>query len=242
MSKKLPELKVKSIQPITDHQKSIFSEFEKGKHLFINGSAGTGKTFVSLYLALKELYMKPVAETDIYGITIIRSAVPTRDIGFLPGDLETKTAVYEEPYRSIVDDLFERKVYDELKKQGHVNFMTTSYLRGLTIDHNIVIVDEMQNMTEHEIDSIMTRIGNSSRVIFCGDFMQSDLVKLNDKRAMFFLMDIVDRMGSFAHIEMNEDDIVRSGLVRDFIIMRNKLYVERNSNNAKGVQLQPAFG
>lgn len=235
MSTKLPKLDLRNIEPMTDNQRRIFDSFENGKNLFINGSAGTGKTFVSIYLALREIYTKPVFDTDIYNITIVRSAVPSRDIGFLPGNLEEKAAVYEGPYRDIVNELLQSDIYDSLKKQGHINFSTTSFMRGLTIDHSIVIVDESSNLTFRELNTIMTRMGDSSRIIFCGDFFQSDLKGSNERKGIYTFMKILSNMNDFDHVEMTERDIVRSGIVRDYIISMNQTL----SGSLNGIQPQP---
>lgn len=224
MSTKLPTLTLKNIKPLTDNQRTIFESFTNKKNITITGSAGTGKTYVSLYLALNEMFNKPVSRTDIYRLVIIRSAVPTRDVGFLPGDLDQKMEVYEEPYKSIVDDLFEYSgMYDELSKRDYIRFMSTSYMRGLTIDNSIVIVDETQNMSAGEINTIMTRLGQSSRIIFCGDFFQSDLTKEREKRGLKTFLDIISGMNEFDIIEMNENDIVRSALVKHYIMRQNEI-------------------
>jgi len=221
VSTKLPSLNVEKIHPITDNQEVIFTEFRKGKNLFINGSAGTGKTYVSLYLALNEIFNKPVRDTDRYNITIVRSAVPTRDVGFLPGDLREKMAVYEEPYKAITDTLMNNEgMYDELKKRQYIDFMSTSYVRGLTIDHSVIIVDEVQNMSKMELRSIVTRMGESSRIIFCGDFFQSDLPA--GKSGMKEFMDILKRTDDVSFVELLQDDIVRSGFVKRYIMAENE--------------------
>lgn len=224
MSNKLPSLNLDKIKPITKNQEDIFRNFDRGKNLFINGSAGTGKTFVSLYLALNEVFNKPVYETDVYNITIVRSAVPTRDVGFLPGDLNEKLAVYEQPYRDIVDSLMQQTgIYDKLKQNEYISFLSTSFIRGLTIDNSVIIVDEIQNMSEHELDSIITRVGEGSRIIFCGDFFQSDLTNRRERAGLASFMSILDTMECFAHVELKEDDIVRSGLVKEFLIQKNRM-------------------
>lgn len=230
MSNKLPQLNIRTVKPLTENQERIFDSFDSGKHLFVNGSAGTGKTFVSLYLALREKYNKPVAETDIYDITIVRSAVPSRDMGFLPGSLEEKTEVYEQPYRDIVDDLYQRNgMYDALKSRSEINFITTSYLRGLTIDNSVVIVDETQNMNSAELATIITRLGEHSRVIFCGDFFQSDLTG-KEVSGMLTFMKILANMDEFELIELEEQDIVRSGIAKSFIIQMNHFFSNRSTD------------
>ena len=211
-----------TIKPITDNQKvAVFDAFKKdNKELFLH-AAGTGKTFISLYLALEKV-LDP--STPYHCVYLIRSAVPTREIGFFPGDEEDKTALYQIPYQNMVQFMFEQPsdqaftmLYDRLKAQGSIMFLTTSYLRGITLDNSIIIVDECQNLNFHELDTIMTRVGQDSKIIFSGDFFQSDLTKNVDKDGMPRFMDIVAEMEEFASVEFNIGDIVRSGLVRSYL-------------------------
>ena len=220
-----------TIKPITDNQKVAFEAWKKdNKELFLHGAAGTGKTFISLYLALEKVLDPSTPYECVY---LIRSAVPTREIGFLPGDEEDKTALYQIPYQNMVQFMFEQPsdqaftmLYDRLKAQGSVMFLTTSYLRGITLDNSIIIVDECQNLNFHELDTIMTRVGQDSKIIFSGDFFQSDLVKSSDKDGMPRFMDIIAEMDEFASVEFNIGDIVRSGLVRSYLISKTKKGVE----------------
>jgi len=220
-----------TIKPITDNQKVAFEAWKKdNKELFLHGAAGTGKTFISLYLALEKVLDPSTPYECVY---LIRSAVPTREIGFLPGDEEDKTALYQIPYQNMVQFMFEQPsdqaftmLYDRLKAQGSVMFLTTSYLRGITLDNSIIIVDECQNLNFHELDTIMTRVGQDSKIIFSGDFFQSDLVKNSDKDGMPRFMDIIAEMEEFASVEFNIGDIVRSGLVRSYLISKTKKGVE----------------
>lgn len=238
MSNKLPKLNIRPIRPMTENQGKIFDAFYDDKNLFINGSAGTGKTFVSLFLALNELQDQTLDDMTYHNITIVRSAVPSREVGFLPGDLNEKLAVYEHPYRIIVDHLFESDgTYDALKRQEYINFVSTSYMRGLTIDNSIVIVDESENLQFKELNTVMTRMGQNSKIIFCGDFFQSDLKGSNERNGMKTFMKIVTNMYQFEHIEMNESDIVRSQLIKDYIMKMNEILSGRNINN--GVQPNP---
>ena len=220
-----------TIKPITDNQKVAFEAWKKdNKELFLHGAAGTGKTFISLYLALEKVLDPSTPYECVY---LIRSAVPTREIGFLPGDEEDKTALYQIPYQNMVQFMFEQPsdqaftmLYDRLKAQGSVMFLTTSYLRGITLDNSIIIVDECQNLNFHELDTIMTRVGQDSKIIFSGDFFQSDLVKNADKEGMPRFLDIIADMEEFASVEFNIGDIVRSGLVRSYLISKTKKGVE----------------
>ena len=218
------------VNPITDNQKKAFEAYQKGKNLFLYGAAGTGKTFVSLYLAMQEVMKHDTPYDTVY---IVRSAVPTREIGFLPGDEEDKTALFQVPYQNMVKFMFEMpgerefsSLYERLKNQGSLMFLTTSFLRGITLDNAVIIVDECQNLTFHELDTIITRVGQDSKIIFCGDFFQTDLMKSSDKQGMVNFMKILDAMQQFDNIEFTIGDIVRSGFVKEYLINKIRLGVE----------------
>ena len=205
-------LSLAEIEPLTKNQ---LIAFESDKNLILHGIAGTGKTFISCYLAFDDMVK------NVYNnLVIIRSAVPTRDIGFLPGSEKEKASVYEEPYKEIALELFQRgDAYEILKTKGLVHFMTTSFVRGITLKETVIIIDECQNMTFHELDSIITRVGTNCRVIFCGAFRQSDL-KTNGLESF---MEILKNMGSFDFIDFEIKDIVRSEFVKDYIIAKTEL-------------------
>ena len=212
------------IVPITDNQKILFKSYSEGKHLVAYGAAGTGKTFVTLYNAIKDVLDETTPYEKIY---IVRSLVATREIGFLPGDYEDKSDIYQVPYKHMVKYMFQMSsdadfemLYGNLKSQDSINFWSTSFLRGTTLDKAIVIVDEFQNLNFHELDSIMTRVGQDSKIMFCGDATQSDLVKTNDRNGIVDFMNILRKMPSFDIIEFGIDDIVRSGLVKEYIIAK----------------------
>ena len=212
------------IQPLTDNQKLVFDAYENNKNLFLYGCAGTGKTFIAMYLALKEILSNKTAYEKLY---VVRSLVPTREIGFLPGDHEDKAHLYQIPYQNMVKYMFKmpddpafEMLYDNLKVQETISFWSTSFLRGTTLDNAIVLVDECQNLNFHELDSIMTRVGNDSKIIFAGDIAQTDLVKTNEKNGILDFMKILDIMDEFANIEFDVNDIVRSGLIRNYIITK----------------------
>ena len=215
------------IEPITDNQKLIFDSYAKGQHQFMFGSAGTGKTFISLYLALSEVLRD---DTKYDKVVLVRSLIPTREIGFLPGDEEDKAALYQVPYQNMVQFMFEQpneqsfnNLYDRLKGQGTLFFLSTSFLRGLTFDNSIIIVDECQNLNFHELDTIVTRVGQDSRIVFCGDFDQSDLIKTNEKNGLHDFLRILSEMEEFNCTEFTIGDIVRSGFVRNYLINKIKL-------------------
>ena len=212
------------VEPITENQKILFKSYSEGKHLIAYGAAGTGKTFVTLYNAIKDVLDETTPYERIY---IVRSLVATREIGFLPGDHEDKSDIYQVPYKHMVKYMFQmpsdadfEMLYGNLKSQDTIKFWSTSFLRGTTLDNAIVIVDEFQNLNFHELDSIITRVGENSRICFCGDARQSDLVKTNDRNGIVDFMNILRKMPSFDIIEFDIDDIVRSGLVKEYIVAK----------------------
>ncbi len=215
------------IEPITDTQKQVFKSWKEGKNQFLCGCAGTGKTFVSMYLAFEEVLRN---ETPYDKVIIVRSLIPTREIGFLPGDEEDKAALYQVPYANMAQFMFKQPneqafniLYDRLKAQGSFYFLSTSFLRGLTFDNSIIIVDECQNLNFHELDTIITRVGQDSKISFCGDFMQSDLTKRNEKDGLHDFVKILEEMDEFNISEFSIGDIVRSGFVRSYLIQKTKL-------------------
>ena len=222
--KEITYSQLNQIKPVTDSQKLVFDTWKKSQNQFLFGCAGTGKTFISLYNVLKDV----LGDNNLYEkIYLVRSLVSTREIGFLPGDHEDKADIYQIPYKNMVKYMFQmpsdadfEMLYGNLKSQDTIKFWSTSFLRGTTLDNAIVIVDEYQNLNFHELDSIITRIGENSRIMFCGDARQSDLVKTNDRNGIVDFMDILRKMPSFDIIEFEINDIVRSGLVKEYIIAK----------------------
>jgi phosphate starvation-inducible protein PhoH len=212
------------IDPLTDNQRKLFDAYAEGKHLVAYGCAGTGKTFITLYNALREVLDERTPYEKIY---LVRSLVATREIGFLPGSYEDKSDIYQIPYKNMVKYMFQmpsdaefEMLYGNLKSQETIKFWSTSFLRGTTLDNSIVIVDEFQNCTAHELDSIITRVGENSKIMFCGDASQSDLQKSNDRNGIVDFMNVLRKMPSIDIIEFGVDDIVRSGLVKEYILAK----------------------
>ena len=229
MTKKpAPQFNLRTISPLTTNQELTFKSYEQGSNLMLHGVAGTGKTFISMYLALREILS---GNSPYEKIVVIRSVVPSRDMGFLPGSIKDKIKAYEEPYQEICDDLFSNgQGYNILKAKKLVEFTSTSFLRGMTFNNAIIIVDEFQNNSFGEINTVMTRVGENSKIIFCGDVRQSDLKKNEEKDGIRHFIEITKRMGGFDHIEFNQSDIVRSGLVKQYLIESTKYMDENNLN------------
>lgn len=211
---------LKTFQPLTENQKKFFDAYKQGDYFVaLHGVAGTGKTFCALYKALEEVLDK---SNTFDKIIIVRSAVQSREIGHLPGDVGEKMEIYEQPYRQICETLFGRKdAWSRLEEQGYVQFISTSFIRGMSFDDAIILVDEMQNLTYEEIDTVMTRVGYRSKIIWCGDYRQTDLnKKRNDMSGILKFFDIAHHMASFTRIEFTVNDIVRSSLVKDYILAK----------------------
>jgi len=216
--------KLKHIEPLTENQRLTFEKYHDGKNLLLHGIAGTGKSFLSIYLSLQSI----LSDGSRYKkLVIVRSVVPTRDMGFLPGNNKEKTKVYEAPYLAIFSELFERgDAYEYLKSKNLVDFVSTSFIRGITINDAIIVVDEVANMTLHELDSVITRVGKNCKILFCGDFRQSDFTKEHERNGLVDFMRILNRMKSFEHIDFTEQDIVRSAMVKEYIIAKDKLKIQ----------------
>lgn len=217
-------LKLVTIDPLTTNQQTFFTNYNTGKSQFLVGYPGVGKTFLSLYKAFQDMELN----NQYRQIIIVRSAVPTRELGFLPGTEAEKAAVYELPYKKICSDLFGRDdAYEILVKHNIVKFITTSYIRGITLDDSIVIVDEFQSCNGHELASLVTRIGTNAKILFCGDFAQTDLTKLSEKQGAVKFFNIIKQLPDFFDVNtFTADDIVRSDLVKAFILKQVELYPE----------------
>jgi predicted ribonuclease YlaK len=219
--KKLRIDDLRTVSPITQHQRDASDAFKSGDHLALVGTAGTGKTFMALYFALEEVMDK---STQYDQVKIIRSVVPTRDVGFLPGTLEEKLDAFTGPYRSACSVLFDdNKAWENLIENGVISFDSTSFIRGMTYDNSIIIVDECQNCSFHELDSIITRVGEGTRIIFCGDYHQSDFKNDKDKQGINQFLGILEQMKSFTTVTFTWEDIVRSDFVRDYIMTKEHI-------------------
>ena len=215
---------LRDIEPLTENQQKLFESYSNNKNIIAYGAAGTGKTFITLYNALNDVLDTSTPYEKIY---IVRSLVSTREIGFLPGDHEDKSFLYQIPYKNMVKYMFElpsaadfEMLYGNLKAQETISFWSTSFIRGTTFDRAIIIVDEFQNLNFHELDSIMTRVGENTKIMFCGDATQSDLIKQNERNGIADFMQILRIMSSVDVVEFGIDDIVRSGLVKEYLLAK----------------------
>jgi phosphate starvation-inducible PhoH-like protein len=221
---------LQKIEPLTENQRLFFESYKRGDYFIaLHGVAGTGKTFCAMYKALEEVLDR---NNPFRRVTMIRSAVQSRDIGHLPGTADEKMDVYLQPYRQICHALFQRgDAWQRLEEQKHVEFMSTSFIRGTTFENSIIIVDEMQNMNFEELDTIITRVGHMSKIIFCGDYRQTDLRKGDEKGGLQKFLSIAQTMKSHTRIEFTIEDIVRSSLVKDYIIAKTQ-YEDQISNKS----------
>jgi len=215
------------IEPLTDNQRKLFESYDAGKHLVAHGVAGSGKTFLCLFKALQDVLSECTPYEKVY---IVRSLVPTREIGFLPGSHDDKASLYQIPYKNMVKYMFQmpsdadfEMLYGNLKAQETISFWSTSFIRGTTLDNCIIIVDELENLNFHELDSIITRVGENTKILFCGDASQSDLIRQNEKNGVVDFMKILRQMPSFDIIEFEVEDVIRSGLIKEYIITKMEL-------------------
>lgn len=205
---------------LTDKQQQVIQSYDEGNNLILHGLAGTGKTWLACYLGIDDV----ISGGNYNKVILFRSVVPTRDMGFLPGSVKQKAQIYEEPYRAVYNELFGRgDAYEILKTKNLVEFSTTSFLRGLTFDHTIIVVDEVNNMSFHELDSLITRSGKNTKIIFCGDFRQSDLTNSTEREGLKRFFDILNNIDGFDYFEFEENDIVRSRLVKSYIIAKHRM-------------------
>jgi phosphate starvation-inducible protein PhoH len=219
---RIKSAELKTFEPLTDNQSKFFEAYKRGDYFtMLCGSAGTGKSFIAVYKAIEEVLDKT---SPFHHVIIVRSAVQSRDLGFTPGSVEEKMSLYEQPYMQICHTLFGRRdAYEALKECGRIEFISTSFIRGMSFDDSIIIVDECQNMTFEELSTIMTRVGYRSKIIFCGDYKQTDLYRnTKDKSGMRKFHEVAKTMNSFTNIEFTTDDIVRSSLVKDFLVAVEK--------------------
>lgn len=209
------------IEPFTTNQEVAFQAWDDGYNLILAGCAGTGKTFLGMYFALED-----VLDPDTYydQVVVVRSMVPTRDMGFLPGSKAEKEEAYTAPYLSICEQLFEDKgSYGKAVVQNKIRFESTSFIRGTTWDNSIILVDEMQNLNFHELDSVITRVGENTKIIFCGDYKQSDFRFDDEKEGIHKFLAICEQLRKFKIITFNWEDIVRSDFVRDYLMTKEML-------------------
>jgi phosphate starvation-inducible PhoH-like protein len=212
------DLRLKKIEPLTDNQEKVFDDYDDGKNLLLLGVPGSGKSFISLFLAFEEIYS---GKSSYNKVIVIRSAQSSKNIGFLPGTAQQKMERFETPYISICNDLFERgDAYSILKQKNTLEFESTSFLRGTTLNDAIIILDECQNLSYQEIKTVLTRVGDNARIIICGDIKQDDLtsVRYSEESGLVKILPVLTKINSISKTEFGVEDILRSGFVKEFII------------------------
>ena len=213
--KKFTVKDMNALSALTETQRELFIQWNEDKSMLVTGSAGTGKSLLCLWLGLRDVLDENISYENL---TIIRSIVPSREIGFTPGTVDEKIKIYESPYVSICNHIFSyAKSYENLKRGGYLTFESTSFLRGTTIDNSVIIVDELQNLSWHECNTVMTRVGNNSKIIFIGDDKQTDLTKKNDTSGFKEFVNILNRMKSIERVVFTPNDVVRSGIVKEYL-------------------------
>lgn len=216
--------KMAEVQALNENQQKAFDAWDNDHNLILNGSAGTGKTYIAMAMAIEEVLTRRYRK-----VIIVRSVVPSRDIGFLPGKEEEKIDVYSRPYQALTSEIFDddRAAWMKLQAHDQIQFECTSFVRGQTWDNCVVIVDEMQNLNWQELTSVITRVGKNTRLVFCGDYFQSDFTKRNqqdEKKGIVQFLEVLRNMKSFVEVEFDHNDIVRSELVKEFIITKDEMY------------------
>lgn len=214
---------IKNIQPLTETQADFFDAWDNNDAdgYMLSGCAGTGKNMISMFKALRDV-LDP--DTPYHKLVIIRSSTPVRNQGFLKGSLDEKMEVFEAPYIGIVHELTGKKDgYEKLKEAGQIEFISTSAIRGITLNNSIILADEVGGFNWHECKSVMTRVGRHCKVILLGDTAQIDLIyNKNDTSGIYDLLNVTNSMPSFRNFKFTEEDIVRSGLVKEFLIACNR--------------------
>jgi len=218
--------KLLTVKPLTENQQKAFDYWGENYNLILSGFQGTGKTYLALYLALKSLLLRKYEK-----VVIVRSIVPTRNIGFLKGSQAEKEEIYEQTYKHLVNKLLPNipNAYDTMKKEKTIEFLSTSFIRGNNLDNCVAVVDEFQNCTYHELSSILTRFGENSRVIFSGDFFQSDLKFSDEQSGVLQFLKVLSLMEEdFRRVDFQISDVVRSGLVKRFLLAEHELRQQSN--------------
>ena len=207
----------KSVRARTANQKRMVQEAEKNDIVFAIGPAGTGKTYTAVALAVRALKNKQVKK-----IILTRPAVEAGEsLGFLPGDLKEKIDPYLRPLYDALDDMIPADKLGYYMSTRTIEIAPLAYMRGRTLDNAFIILDEAQNATELQLKMFLTRIGANAKAIINGDLTQVDLPR-NQRSGLMMAVRILKNIEGIAHIELDEEDVVRHRLVKAILRAYNK--------------------
>lgn len=215
----------KSVRARTANQKKLATDAEKNDIVFAIGPAGTGKTYTAVALAVRALKNKQVKK-----IILTRPAVEAgENLGFLPGDLKEKIDPYLRPLYDALDDMIPADKLGYYMTTRTIEIAPLAYMRGRTLDNAFIILDEAQNATDLQIKMFLTRIGANAKAIITGDLTQVDLPR-NQKSGLATAVRILQNIDGIAHIELDEEDVVRHRLVKQILRAYNKEHEIENPN------------
>ena len=218
----------KPVRARTVNQFRFVEEYKTNDLVIVFGPAGTGKTYTAIALAVRALKNKEVRR-----IVLTRPAVEAGErLGFLPGDMKDKLDPYLQPLYDALRDMIHFKKLEAWLEDGTIQIAPLAFMRGRTLEHSFVILDEAQNATINQLKMFLTRMGNNSKFIMTGDITQVDLPN-RTKSGMIQAIRILKGIEGISIIEFDERDIVRHKLVKDIVRAYDKEFRENNFSSEK---------
>ncbi|RHJ92420.1 PhoH family protein [Parabacteroides bouchesdurhonensis] len=217
----------KAIVARTDNQQKLVKAFEENDLVFATGPAGSGKTFVAIALAVKALKNKQVRK-----IILSRPAVEAGEkLGFLPGEMKDKLDPYLQPLYDALQDMIPGAKLKEYMENNVIQIAPLAFMRGRTLNDAVIILDEAQNTTTHQIKMFLTRLGMNAKMIVTGDITQIDLPSTATS-GLVQAMQILNKVNGIGKIEFNKKDIVRHKLVQRIVEAYDK-FDDKKKKEAK---------